>query len=135
MFVSLYGVRSFSLLIILSFGDLCKAHFKVNLDEECVMACDGSTKVIACASKRKQEKETDDSRVSITSLRCGNAAGNQGPTFILMKGKHKKFGFTDQFLENNGAAPGSTILMTPNAFMTDEAFDSMAHNLATGTRA
>jgi hypothetical protein len=91
--------------------------------------------VIACASKRKQEKEADDSRVSVTSLRCGNAAGAQGPTFILMKGKLKRDGFHDQFLEKNGAAPGSTILMTPNAFMTDDSFDAMAAKLATGTRA
>ena len=35
--------------------------------------------VIASADKEKQEVETGDSRVPITNMKCGNAAGMVGP--------------------------------------------------------
>jgi len=61
-------------------------HFLGNLDETCLMAnADGSVRVIASLSKKKTEKNTDDSRASITSLRIGLASGTQGPFTFLAK--------------------------------------------------
>ena len=62
------------------------------------------------------------SRVSITVVQTGSTAGVTGPTIILLKGEKKRQQFTDEFLEKHGLAPGSTIIMTPNAYMTDKAW-------------
>ena len=98
------------------------------------MATLGYTDVIACASKTKHEKETDNSRVSVTAVHCGNAAGRSGPTFVLLKGKTPQDGFTDKFMTDNGAAAGSQCIMTPNAFMTNDTWDQLAHALGRGIR-
>ena len=55
-------------------------------------------------------------------VRTGSTAGHTGPTIILLKGEKCRPRFTDNFLERHGLAPGSTIIMTPNAYMTDEAW-------------
>ena len=60
--------------------------------------------------------------VSITVARTGSTTGGTGPTVFLVKSENKGFIFTDKFLEKHGLAPGSTIIMTPNAYMTDEAW-------------
>ena len=43
--------------------------------------------------------------------------------------------FTDEFLLQNGAPKGSRVIMTANAFMTDEAMDEIAVSWAQGLRA
>ena len=58
--------------------------------------------------------------------RSGNAAGNNGPTVFAMAGVRRKAGYTEKFLENNGGAPGTTIVMTDNAFITDAAWEEIA---------
>jgi hypothetical protein len=66
-------------------------HFSMNFDEQCVLASSaGDLRVYGDAEKAKHESETGNSRMSVTSLQCGNAAGTQGPTFILLAGKQKK---------------------------------------------
>ena len=62
------------------------------------------------------------SRCSITIVRTGSAAGDEGPTVILLKGKIKRKTYTDEFLVQQGLKPGSTIIMTENAFMTHDAW-------------
>ena len=64
------------------------------------------------AKKKKHEKTTGDSRTSITVVRCGNAAGQDGPMIFLLGGKRKPCGLTDEFLGKCGAPQGSTIIMT-----------------------
>ena len=66
--------------------------------------------------------------------RTGNAAGNNGPTAFVMKGKKRRAGYSDAFLEREGCAPGSTITMTKNAFMTDAAWETMADSIIRGYR-
>lgn len=53
-------------------------------------------------------------------------AGVTGPTItiFIMKGKNKRANNTDKFLRDNGAAPGSTVLMMPTVFMTNESWIS-----------
>ena len=62
------------------------------------------------------------SRVSITVVQTGSTSGDTGPTIILLKGEKKRPQFTEKCLEKHGLAPGSTIVMTQNAYMTDEAW-------------
>ena len=48
---------------------------------------------------------------------------------FLMKGKKKRRGFTDRYLMKYGAAEGSTVEMTPTAFMTTECWEVLAPKL------
>ena len=96
-----------------------KPHFIWNLDEECLMASAHGEKRVYCEKRRrKHENISQDSRCSITLLRLGNAAGYQGATIILCKGKKRKKGFTDAFLQKHGMTRGSTIIMTESALLT-----------------
>ena len=78
-------------------------HFIWNLDEECVMAKDGVVRIVGDKLNPKHEANIDDSRVCLTMVRTGNAAGNNGPTGFLAAGERKRAGFTDEFLVENGA--------------------------------
>ena len=104
-------------------------------DETCFMACpDGNVKVIGCSKKRKHEKRTNDSRASITMYRTGCVSGETGPTVFLLKGQRKRDNYTDDFLVKFGCRKGSTIIMTPNAFMTTEAWEKMTPYVCRGLR-
>ena len=45
-------------------------------------------------------------------VRSGSSFGSNGPTSFIMKGNKRRNGYDERFLEQNGAAPGSTIAMT-----------------------
>ena len=52
-----------------------------------------------------------------------------------MAGTRTKTGYTDEFLVKNGAAPGSTVCMTPTGFMTEEAWVEISPKMVEGIRA
>jgi hypothetical protein len=112
-------------------------HFVLNLDECGHLASTGKGKVCGDKIKKVHEVHTADSRVSITSVECGNAAGNDGPSVYLMTGEkmpkyvylENQFGST-KWLQDNGAPPGSFVHMTPNAYMTNEAWDEIADRMS-----
>jgi hypothetical protein len=52
--------------------------------------------------------------------RTGSIPGITGPSIFLFKGKICHANDTDKFLQGNGTAPGSSIMMIPTAFMTEE---------------
>ena len=105
-------------------------HFIVSGDEMYTMAdADGDLKIIGEAGKKKHEKNVSDYCGSITMYCTGNCAGNNWPTTFLMKGKKRKAGYADTFLQDNGAAVGSTIAMTENVFMTELACEEIADKL------
>jgi hypothetical protein len=62
----------------------------------------------------------------------GVAAGHNGPTVFLLKGKKRKSGFNETFLRQEVCALGSTICMTENAYMTEEAWEGMAPSIVKG---
>ena len=109
-------------------------HFIFNLDEECVMASGYTNKVVGSTAKKKHDDNSGTSRVSITSIRTGNAAGDSGPTFFAMSGQKRHESYTASFLVRNGAVEGSDIIMTPGAFMTDEAWAELVPKLVKGLR-
>ena len=53
---------------------------------------------------------------------------------FFLQGIQRRAGFTDKFLVSNGAEVGSTVVMTPNAFMTTEAWEGMTPKLCVGLR-
>ena len=117
-----------------SFGEVM-AHFIIGLDEMCIMSdAHGTLHVIGAAEKKKHEKLLQDSRVSITIVRAGTCAGATGPTIFLLKGTKVKPAFSDEFLLKHGLAPGSTIVMTESACMTDEAWLEVSKAIVKGYR-
>jgi len=101
-----------------------EAAFKVNGDEEGLLACaNDGIKAYGCGSRDKHEKNTQDSRDSISLFKCGSAAGWSGPTIFLLKGKKAPVGLDSAYLVNHGGAPGSDVHMTQNAYMSKEAWE------------
>jgi cyclophilin family peptidyl-prolyl cis-trans isomerase len=98
-------------------------NFVIEGDEACLMAdANGDLKIIGAAGNHKHEKKVSDARGSITMFRTGTSEGTNGPTAFVMKGVKRRAGYTDAYLVQEGCAEGSTIAMTPNAIMTDEAW-------------
>lgn len=110
-----------------------KEHFMGNLDETGVAASEGCLHIIGEKEQKKHEKNTDDSRESITAVRIGNAAGNEGPYIFLAKGKKMECkSLQPNVLREKGAPGGSRVIMTPSAYMNDVAWLEMAPYLADG---
>eukprot|EP00978_Attheya_sp_CCMP212_P031727 scaffold120920_cov35-Attheya_sp.AAC.1 len=116
-----------------TFGEVIH-HFIFGGDESCMMASAGELSIVGSMDRKKHEKKIADSRVSITLYRTGSVAGSQGPTIALMKGKRRKVGYSDKFLVKKGFAEGSTIIMTPTAFVTEEAWEEMTPFVIKGIR-
>ena len=115
--------------------DKVSEFFVWNWDEMCYVACDGVVKVVASAEKKKTEKNSDDCRDSITAGRFGNAAGDQGAYFFLAKGKSlnewKKISDVEKHFH---APPHSEVIMTPNAYMTDEVWAAIVPKMCKSIR-
>ena len=73
-------------------------------------------------------------RESITLIRSGFPANASGPTFFLPAGTVRHPAFTDDYLERFGAAPFSTIVMTPSGYLTDESWAEIVPLLIKGLR-
>jgi len=119
------------------FNDVCH-HFVGNIDESCFQAnADGNVKVIGSIRKRKTEANRDDCRASITSVRSGNAAGNQGPFIFLAKGKKNDMhpSLNPKNLESDpNMTPGSYIAMCESAYMTDQVWMEIVPKICAGIR-
>jgi hypothetical protein len=110
-------------------------HFVVTTDEACLMAsATGQVKILGEKDKKKHEKILHDSRVSITIVRTAATGGATGPTNFCLEGTKVKAGYSSAFLQRHGAAAGSSITMTPTAFMTEKAWVEMAPARAAGIR-
>jgi hypothetical protein len=112
-----------------------KAKYIWGGDETCLLASDGKARIIGEHSRKKHEKTIDTGRTSITMYRTGNAAGDNGPTAFLPPGKKRDAAFTDKYLEEFGAAKGSTVVMTKTGFMTEEAWTKITPSQIEGIRA
>ena len=70
----------------------------------------------------------------MTLLRSGFAANASGPSFLMPAGAERNPAFTDEFLVEYGAAPFSSIIMTPSGFLTDESWKQIVPLLIKGLR-
>ena len=93
----------------------------------------GNLQMVAAADKKKHEKLLQDCRVSITIVRMRTIGGTTGPNIFLLKGNKRKHVFSDAFLERHGMAKGSTIIMTENAYMPDEAWLKASRAIVKGS--
>jgi hypothetical protein len=104
-----------------SFGEATH-HFIYCGDETCMQACkNGTCRVISSTGRKKHEKKNQESRVSITMYCTGSSAGVTGPSIFLLEGKIRRANYTAKFLQDNGAAPGSCIIMMLTALTTEDA--------------
>ena len=116
-----------------TFGEVID-HFVLGGDETCFLASAADVKIIGDKEKPKHDLPSGSSRTSTTIYRVGSTAGATGPTAFLPPGKHRKAGYTDAFLVKHGAPAGSTIVMTPTGYMTEDAWLEMAPSIAGGIR-
>ena len=116
-----------------TFGEVMP-HFIIGGDEIGFQANGAEVTIVGDAHRRKHEKDTASSRVSISVYRTGSTAGSTGPSVILPPGVRKATGWTDAFLVTHGAAPGSTIVMTDSGYMTEEAWRECAPSVIAGIR-
>jgi hypothetical protein len=118
-----------------TFGELIHCFITAG-DETYLMASDDNcgVKVIGAAKRKKHKKKSDDCRSSISLYRTGAVAGDTGQTIFLIKVKTKRHGFTDQYLQSNGCAIGSNVVITENVFMTGDSWERMTPNVILGIR-
>ena len=110
-------------------------HFLLGLNKACLMGqVNGSIKIIGEFGRPKREKKVADSRKSSTMVQTGVFSGTNGPTCFLLAGKQLRTGYNEEYLHRYGCAPGSQILMTENAFMTEECWEKMTPKLVKGYR-
>jgi hypothetical protein len=114
--------------------EVVNEHFIGNFDESCLLGNDGCVKVVASELKSKTEKMMDDCHASITSIRVGMASGDQGPFIFLINGKKVERKPMRDLVKNYGCPPGSVVIPSPNAFMTDAVWLSLVPFLAEGIR-
>jgi len=98
------------------------------------MASDSVVKIVG-SLKSKTEKKMDDCCTSITSLRLGTCSGDQGPFIFLTTGKMTDRGPTKDLEKHFGCPPGSAIIPSPSAFMTDDVWLQLVLTFAKGIHA
>ena len=77
-----------------------------------------------------------DSHVSITAVRCGNAAGANGPVVFLASGQNVNRTFSNYRLkEIYGLPEGSTVLCNSSAYIDDATWKLCVKAMAPGIRA
>ena len=114
-----------------------RAHFQLNLDEECVMGNEGTVKVIASIFGKKVQKNMDDYRGSVTVIRVGSAGGGEGPIIFLCAGKDK-YAIPPALrgdLSKKGLPIGSCVVVSPTAYLTDEVWMECVPHICKGIRA
>ena len=87
----------------------------------------GITKVVASKYVKKHQVNKGENHGTITIARCGLASGADGPRFYLVKSEKIDLQkFKGNFSTKHGALPGSKVIPTLNAYMTDEVWNYMA---------
>ncbi|KAL3801878.1 hypothetical protein ACHAW5_003791 [Stephanodiscus triporus] len=103
------------------------------------MACitTGNLKIVGSAAVKKHEKTTNDNRESITIVRIGSASGASGPWIFLVKRQtelEKQSPFRNLEKKSPNIPPGSVVIPTPNAYMTNYMWIKIAPIIGKGTR-
>jgi hypothetical protein len=112
-----------------SFGEVIH-NFIYGGNLTCIQACDnGACRVLNSTGRKKHKNKNQYSRVSITMWHTGSIAGVTGPCILLYEGKTHNKNYTDKFLQDNIAAPGSCIIMTSAAFMTEDYWIEASPNI------
>ena len=116
-----------------------KKYFMLNLDEACFMCCHGILKIVGDGSRKRHDKNISDNRTSISVVRCGSAAGDNGPVAFVMKGVKESFlrcrTYTDENLEKRYGLPaGTTVVSNARSYMDDVTWLECVKSIAPGIR-
>lgn len=114
--------------------DQLRAHFIFGSDEEGVQASFNCKKMVGRRDKKEHTVKTQDSRLSNTALRTGNAAGVKGPSVYIVAAAQKPAWLTTTFLEKLGAPTGSIPAANKTAYMTDELWDEIVEDFCKALR-
>jgi hypothetical protein len=109
-------------------------YFWLNFDETCIVASDGNVSVLSGKETKTTSRIMSDSRLSITILRVGSAAGCDGPLIFLVEGKSVHYKALKDIVQTFGCPPGSCVIPTPSAYMTDDAWEEVLPHLIEGIR-
>ena len=84
----------------------------------------GITKTVASKYVKKHQINKGNICGTITIARCGQASGADSHRFYLVKSKKiDMHTFKGNLSTKNGDPPGSKVIPTPNAYMTDKVWD------------
>ena len=93
----------------------------------------GITKIAASKYVKKHQINKGENHGTITIARCGLASGADGPRFYLVKAdKINLQTFKGKFSTKHGAPPGSKIIPTLNAYMTDKVCNEVSPAFSKG---
>ena len=93
------------------------------------------TNVLASKAVKKHQTNTDDNHGTITISCCGLASGVDGPRFYLVKAEKIDLQtFKGDFTKKHKAPPGSKVIPTPNAYLTDKVWNNLAPAFTKGLR-
>lgn len=109
-------------------------YFWLNLDETCIISDEGNYRVLSSKERKVTSKIMQDTRTSITILRVGSAAGCDGPIIFLVHGENIEYKSLKNLPKNYGCPPGSCVICTPTAYMTDKAWKKIVPILVRGIR-
>ena len=91
--------------------------------------------MVASNAVKKHQMNTDNNRGTITISCCGLASGVDGPRFYLVKAEKIDIQtFKGDFSKKHKSPPGSKVIPTPNAYMTNKVWNKLAPAFAKGIR-
>ena len=91
--------------------------------------------MVASKFVKKHQTNTYDNRLNITIYRCGLASGIDGPHFYFVKAEKIDIQtYKGGFAKKHKAPPGSKVIPTPNAYLTDKVWNNLAPAFTKGLR-
>ena len=97
------------------------------------MCNDGILKIMGDADRKHHDKTIGDSRVSITCVRIGNSAGNNGPVVFIANGKNVNRNFIKKRLIDHYKMPAVSCVVTNDyAYMDDDTWGKVVKVIAPG---
>ena len=89
--------------------------------------------MVASKSVKKHQTNTENNCGTITISCCGLVSGVDGPRFYLVKAEKIDIQtFKGDFANKHKAPPGSKVIPTPNAYMTNKVWNELAPAFAKG---
>ena len=107
----------------------------MNTDESLMVASNGNLRVVGSTDMLKHKKIIDENRDSISSLRAGSSAGEDGLRIYMTKGEKMDLEtLRGDFAKKHNVPPGLGVYSTPNAYLNDKTWRNIAPALWEGIR-
>ena len=91
--------------------------------------------MLASKAVKKYQTNADDNRRTVNIYWCGLASGGDGPRLYFVKAEKIDIqNFKGNFAKKHKVPPGSKVISTPNAYMTDNVWNELAPAFSKGFR-